>query len=54
MIRCAKCKRVTPSGEPTGLFVTQKEWKDTDESKHKDIVHAEIVCMGCNGVRILK
>jgi len=43
-LKCPKCRRITPPGEPTGQFVTYKKLE-----KGRDIISAVNVCINCRG-----
>ncbi len=47
MINCKKCKRITKTGEPTGLLRKFRVWFDKDKKEHKDIISSKVVCLNC-------
>jgi hypothetical protein len=44
MLKCEKCKRITPSKQPTGLLITTVR-----RLKGKDIVSQMRTCYRCSG-----
>ena len=54
MIKCSRCKRITKSGQSTGLIITYQFWLDDNNHYHKDIVKIEKACMNCDSMRELK
>ncbi len=54
MIKCKLCKRQTEKGEATGKFNTLVYIDPKDKSKGKRIYSSIIVCVNCNGERLLK
>lgn len=49
MIKCEKCNRQTPSGQPTGLFIKTKR-----RLIGKDIVSQIKTCYRCSGEEEIK
>jgi len=54
MIICKICKRQTEKEETTGKFLTMVYKDPKDETKGKRIHSEQIVCMNCEGERLLK